>query len=181
MIDPQLLFEKGQLRTKMYVADFGCGRTGHIVFPAARILGDKGIVYAVDILQNVLQHIAERAAHNAQSGIQTIWSDVERVGATAIPVHSLDIVFIVNTLVQTHNRYAVLDEAHRVLKDKGRCVIVDWTKKGLTFGPVDEQFVNFDELIKYATTHGFTVQETFQAGPYHTGMVLYKIPEGGRT
>ena len=50
LVDPGLLFQKAQLQRGMYVADFGADQSGHIVFPAALLLGEKGLVYAVNIL-----------------------------------------------------------------------------------------------------------------------------------
>ena len=62
MIDPALLFEKAQLQQGMHIADFGCGRTGHLLFPATRILGERGLIYGIDILKDVLQVVSKRAA-----------------------------------------------------------------------------------------------------------------------
>ena len=174
MIDPQLIFEKAQLQPGMHVADLGCGQTGHIIFPAAKIIGSHGIVYAVDILKDVLEVIKKRAALSNLLNIQPVWSDLEWVGHTAIPERSLDIIFLVNTLVQSDNRHAILEESRRLLKKKSRLVVVDWTKKGLPFGPQDARFVNFKNIKDWSRLHGFSVQEEFDAGVYHHGLVLYK-------
>lgn len=174
MVDPGLLFQKAQLQPGMHIADFGCGRTGHIVFPATRIIGEKGIVYAVDILKDVLEVVSKRAASTAIYNIHTVWSDIERVGATAILKNSLDVIFIVNTLIHSDNRHAILDEARRLLKDKARVVIVDWKQKGLQFSPADERFVDFDDIRQWSQMHGYVVQEEFDVGSYHHGMVLFK-------
>ncbi|MCX6779720.1 MAG: hypothetical protein NT034_00885 [Candidatus Magasanikbacteria bacterium] len=57
LIDPFEIFQKVGLSSGMRVADMGCGRTGHFVLPAARVVGEKGLVYAVDILKDVLQSL----------------------------------------------------------------------------------------------------------------------------
>ena len=44
MVDPYILFEKAHIQSGMHVADFGCGQTGHMVFPCAKQLGSKGIM-----------------------------------------------------------------------------------------------------------------------------------------
>lgn len=174
MIDPQEIFRKAQLQPGMHVADLGCGKTGHLVFPAANIIGEKGMVFAVDVMKDVLQEIEKRSALSKHHNIHPIWSDVERLGATAIPEKSLDIVFLVNTLVQSNNRHAMLEEARRLLKDKARLVIIDWSRKGLPFGPSDDRFVDLEEIKNWSTMHGFALQEEFDMGNYHRGMVLYK-------
>ncbi|MBD3311133.1 MAG: methyltransferase domain-containing protein [Candidatus Magasanikbacteria bacterium] len=174
MVDPYLLFERAQLRPGMHVADLGCGRTGHVVFPAAVVLGERGIVYAVDILKDVLEIIQKRANTNRLYNIHTVWANLEHVGATAIPEKSLDVAFLVNTLVQADNRHGVLEEAKRLLKDKARLVIVDWARKGLKFGPQDERFVDFENIKKWANMHGFAFQEEFDVGRFHKGLVFFK-------
>lgn len=174
MVDVQALFKRAQVFAGMHVADLGCGKTGHIVFPLGKVVGDTGIVYAVDILPDVLETIRKRAASTPLHMIHTVWSNLEQVGATAILPASLDAAFLVNTLSQSDNRHAVLDEARRLLKEKARLVVLDWKKKGLPFGPEDARFVDFDNIEQWATMHGFVLQERFDMGPYHHGLVLYR-------
>ena len=64
------------------MADMGCGRTGHFVFPAARTVGNKGIVYAVDILKDVLQSLGSWIRSEGLENVQTIWSDIEKFKKT---------------------------------------------------------------------------------------------------
>jgi len=174
MLDPYLLFEKAHLQPGMHAADFGCGSTGHIVFPAAKIIGEHGIMYGVDIMKSAIQAIHKRAELNKMMNVQTIWSDIELDGKTAIPAKSLDVAFLVNTMVQAKDPNAMLKEIHRLLKDKARLIIVDWVKKGLRFGPSDDRFINFEDIKKWGRDNGFVVQEEFPVGQYHSGLVFYK-------
>ena len=174
LLDPYLLFEKGQLQPGMHMADFGCGRTGHVIFPAASVLGEQGVVYAVDILKDVLANVEKRAKIEGLVNIHPIWSNVEMVGKTAIPEGSLDIVFIVNVLSHSDNRHGILEEARRLLKNKGRMVIADWTHEGLTIAPAGERLVDFQNIIKWGRMHGFALQDEFPVGKYHYGVVLYR-------
>jgi ubiquinone/menaquinone biosynthesis C-methylase UbiE len=174
MVDPFVLFDKAQLRAGMHIADFGCGHTGHLVFPASPLIGGHGIVYAVDILKDVLAAVKKRCEMNNITNMQTVWSDVEKVGKTAIPAKSLDIAFVVNSLVQSKDRNSFLQEVGRLLKNKARLIIVDWFKKGLAFGPRDNDFVDFEEIKKIAKQLGFYLQEEFFVGPYHKGLIFYK-------
>ena len=174
LIDPSLLFEKTQLQPGMHVAVFGTGRTGHMVFPAAMSVGPKGVVYAVDILKELLAVVAKRAALEGLGNITTVWGDVERVGTTAIPGKTLDIVFLVNVLVRIHDRHAALEEAARLLKEKGRILVVDWSKDGVPIAPNPEKFVDFTDIEAWANSRSFVVEQEFSAGRYHKGTVLYR-------
>ncbi len=174
LLDPQLLFQKSQIQPGMHIADFGCGRTGHVVFPAAMIVGETGLVYAVDILKDILENIRKRADVQALTNIHTVWSDIERVGKTAIPAKSLDVIYMINTLSHGLNSLSALDEANRLIREKGRLVIVDWYKKAPSLGPTKENFVNFDVIKDWAMKNGYVIQEEFEAGIYHWGIVLFR-------
>ena len=158
----------------MHIADLGCGRTGHVVFPAALALGEMGMVYAVDIMKDVLENIIKWAAMDGFVNIHPIWADLEKIGQTSIPERSLDIVFLVNTLVQSNNKPSILEEAKRLLKEKARMVVVDWSRKGLPFGPSEERFVDFENVKQWAKKQGMAIQEEFDMGSYHHGLVLYQ-------
>src|SRR3989338_2287181 len=98
LVDPYKIFEKISLKEGMRVADLGCGRTGHFVFPAAHVIGDNGIVYAVDVMKDVLENVKSRARFEGFDNVQAIWSDVELPGRAPIPNKSLDACFFINAL-----------------------------------------------------------------------------------
>lgn len=175
LIDPNQLFEKARLQSNMRIADFGCGKTGQIVFPASRVIGNDGLIYAVDILQDDLDIISKRAKLNGQTNIHTIWSDVERVGKTSIPEKSLDIIFMVNILSHITNTDNPLNEAKRLLKNKARIVIAEWKHNhNLSIGPTEDKIVDFKKITDWAQDNNFAVQEKFMAGKYHDGIVLFR-------
>ena len=115
LVDPHVLFDKAHLQPGMHVADFGCGRTGHIVFPAAVRLTERGAVYAVDVLKDVLEGIRKRAKTDNLLNVHPVWADIERPDMVAIPAKSLDTVFFVNVLVHVADQEGVLSRAFRFL------------------------------------------------------------------
>ena len=174
MVDPSVLFRKGQLQPGMHIADLGCGRTGHIVFPASEIIGEDGIIYAVDILKDALKMIRKRAKRSNIRNIHTVWADLEQVGHTSIPDSSLDVAYLTNTLYQSDNQQAIIKESSRLMKDKARFVVADWSNKNISFGPDEGEYVDFENIKKLTKQEGFTVQEEFELGDYHTGIVFYR-------
>ena len=174
LLDPTQVFEKAQVRPGMHVADFGCGRTGHIVFPLAQIIGEQGVVYAVDILKDVLGEVEKRIQQNGLLNVHTVWSNVEYVGKTAIPEKSLDMVLLVTLLCHSENRHGILEEAKRLLKSIGRIVIVDWTADSCVLAPKKEQCVDFDDVISWGRMHGMALQEECLVGKHHNMVVLFK-------
>ena len=143
---------------------------GIIIFPAAQVIGEDGLIFAVDVQKPVLSQIAKRCSMQALHQIHTVWSNIEYIEKTAIPEKTLDIVFLVNTLCQGENRHAMLEEAKRLLKPKGRIMIVDWHEAPGALGPSHDRLVDQEELVTWARMHGLGLQEQFSAGPYHFGV-----------
>jgi ubiquinone/menaquinone biosynthesis C-methylase UbiE len=175
LINAQKLLEQGEIKTGFKVADLGCGTTGHFVFPAAEMVGEQGIVYAVDILKSVLQSIEGRAKLWGVTNVKTVWADLERFGATRIEDNSLDLALLINVLFQVKEKQTVIKEAARILKPGGVLIIADWKLVGSSPGG-PPPLLRFDpqEARKLAENVGFQFIKEFEAGPYHYGLVFKK-------
>jgi len=174
LVDSNFLLEKAGVHEGMHIADFGCGRTGHMVFSAARVVSDKGLVYAVDILKDVLEAVRRRALTETLHNIETIWGDIATPHGVSISDKSLDAVFLVNVLFHFENYEEVLFEAARLLKSKGRIVIADWQNHLEGIGPMEEKMIDFDKIISWAKQNNFSVQEDTNIGNYHRALLLYR-------
>lgn len=174
LIDPYSLFRKAHVQTDMHVADLGAGQTGHIVFPAAKVVGEKGVVYAVDILKSALASLDKRASMEGFGNIHTVWADLERPHSVHIPKKSLDAVFLVNVLFHFNDIRPILEQTKDLLKQKGRLIIADWTKRLATLGPTEENMLDFKKVRSVARELGFVVQEESSVGGYHRCLVLYQ-------
>lgn len=174
LLDAKLILSKIGTKEGMKVADLGCGASGHFVFPSARIVGKKGTVYAVDILKTILATIEKRAKLENFQNIRTVWSDLEIFGATKIEAGSLDAAYLINTLYQSKKRLEIIREGVRLIKKGGRLVIVEWKSSALPFGPSPEDRVEEDLLKNNSTNIGLVVEEEFEAGEYHYGIIFAK-------
>lgn len=175
LLDANLILSKSQVEEKMKVADLGCGSSGHFVFPAARLVGKKGMVYAVDILRTVLETINKRARAENFANIKTIWSNLEIFGATKIEAGSLDVALLINTLYQSHKRAEILRESIRLVKRNGELVVVEWKNTAAPFGPPAEERVKKELLDSAAKKLGLRPEEEFEAGQYHYGLIYVKL------
>lgn len=175
LIDPFSVFTKIGLVKGMRVADMGCGRTGHFVFPASRIVGDTGLVYAVDILKDVLESISSWVRTQALGNIQVVWSDIEMINKTPIPPKSLDMCFFMNVLCGLKNKQGALSETARLLKDDGQVVVVDWSKRLGTLGPSDDAMVDPKQLAEVATKCGLKLVKEIVVSDYHYCLIFKKI------
>ena len=165
LIDPERIIQKMNLKEGMRVADMGCGRTGHFIFTISKLVGESGIVYAVDIMQEILSHLRGRTEAEGYHNIQTVWSDIEKEGATPIPPKSLDACLYINVMSMLKDRSQALKEAVRLIKDSGIIVVVDWEKKLGPLGP--EKMLLPATMTDLATEAGLKFAESFSAGDYH--------------
>jgi len=100
------------------VLDFGCG-VGHYTIPAAEVVGNRGIVYAVDKEQQVLNELEQKATGLNLKNIRTINSS----GRTKLPLESriVDVVLFYDVLHyhKKEKRKKLYAEAYRVLEQDG--------------------------------------------------------------
>jgi len=100
------------------VLDFGCG-VGHYIVPAAFVVGSKGIVYAVDKEQQVLNELQQKARANNLKNVMIIKTS----GQTTLDFESesIDVVLFYDVLhyLEKSDRKKLYQETQRVLKQDG--------------------------------------------------------------
>lgn len=174
LLNANTLLERVGLRAGMHTADLGCGVTGHYIIPAARMVGGDGKAYAVDIQKSALAATESRAKIDGITNITSVWSNIERLGATRIPPASLDVTMIVNTLHLTTDRNQAMAEAARLTKSSGTVLIVEWKTDAMAIGPPAGKRIGKDVVRAAAKAAGLTEREEFEAGAYHYGLTFTK-------
>ena len=175
LLDINYVLSKAQISENMKVADLGCGASGHFTFPAAKLVGKHGKIYAVDILKTILEAINRRIKQENINNIETVWSNLEIFNATKIESGSLDAAMLLNTLYQSHKKTEILREAIRMLKKGGKLMIVEWKNIASPFGPAKEDQVKTELLKPGAQKLGLKIEDEFDAGQYHYGILFVKM------
>lgn len=103
------------------VAEFGCGY-GTFTLPVAR--RTKGTVHALDIEPDLIRQLADKAADEGLSNIQTLGRDFVSSG-TGLPSSSVDHVMLFNIL-HLEDPVSLLREAGRILKPGGKVSVIHW-------------------------------------------------------
>jgi len=172
LLDSNKIIARLDLKAGMKVADLGCGAKGHFVWPSAKAVGEDGVVYAVDILKSALDSIASQSKLQNFNSITPVWSDIEVYGgAKDIIDGSCDAAVLVNV----HSKPAMIKEALRVLKKDGKLLLVDWKAVATPFGPPTKDRVSAEEAKKRAAGFNLTLEQEFDAGPHHWGLIYKKI------
>lgn len=112
--DPGKQLEKVGIKEGQTLLDFGCG-SGSYVIPAARMVGGKGMVYALDIHPLAISAVEKKANKEGLTNIRTILSDRD----TGLPDESIDVVLLYDVIRSIKDKRALLKELHRVMKANG--------------------------------------------------------------
>lgn len=174
LIDSVALLTRARIKQGDVVAEFGCGTSGHLVFPAAHLVGSKGRVYAIDILKSALGAIESRGKLEGVDNVETVWADLERAGGLKLPEQSVDLVILLHIVGQVKEKETMLKEALRILKPGGTLLIADWKMTSTPLGPPPQKRLDPAIAKQLALSAGFELKEEFEAGKYHYGLVYKK-------
>lgn len=175
LINPETLLSKVGIKQGMKIADLGCGTTGRFCIPAAKLTGNTGVVYIIDILKSVLNEVSRKARLEGVNNIKAIWANLEIFGSTKIKNDFIDVATLINILFQSKEHKNILKEAYRILKINGKLLVVDWKQTAIPFGPPLIDRVKPEAIKKIARELNFQLIEEFSAGQYHYGLIFSKI------
>jgi len=127
------------------VADLGSG-SGLFTRPISSKVGEKGMVFAIDIDPELLKHI-EKTAEN--HNIRTVLAAEDD---PKIP-ERVDLIVIIDTLHHIRNREAYLKKLRNYLQPSGRIAIIDFNKDW----PADHAQMKYtlEELEGWMKASGF--------------------------
>ena len=167
--NPETILKCAGATKGMKMADLGSG-PGFFTIPMAQITGEKGLVYAVDSNQNMLDSLKENLARSKVNPkvIKIVNSDVCHTG---ISKESVDLVIFANVLHEVADRKAFFGEVKRISKVTAIIVDVDWKKIPTEHGPPLESRLSENEAKRILSESGFAVVKQTDAGPYHYELI----------
>ena len=172
-LHPERIVSYFGLKSGMSVADFGAGH-GHFTIPMARLVGQEGKIYALDIQKNTLEVVRAKAKLEHLLNIETIWADIELPQGSKLPDASLDLVLAANIMFQAEVKDAIINEAKRVLKSGGKLALIEWDETPFPGGPSNDLKFSKEMAKKLAGSVGFEIDREFEAGSHHYGLVFRK-------
>jgi len=163
------VLHKAGLKPGSRVVDLGCG-LGFLSLEAARIVGSKGQVTAVDQSPGVLQALREEAAERGLANLVVLEADV-----AALPLDrgETDAVVARSVLSYVPDRSSALKEAHRVLKNGGVLsffepvlseeeLVVNWGREASIWTKLQAILLQFHPA--YSFKRGVLLDEVGEAG-----------------
>jgi ubiquinone/menaquinone biosynthesis C-methylase UbiE len=154
-LQPEVLLRRLGLRKGDTMADIGCG-PGFFTLPAASIVGPTGRVFAADIQGEMLTAVRSRAAEAELTNVRVVkTSDTE----IPLPAASCNFILMAFVLSELDQRATFLHKAARLLKPKGRLIVVEWVKREEADGPPADERIPLDDLLADATAAGLRLDE----------------------
>lgn len=117
-----LLLPELHLTAGMAVADVGAG-TGYITRRMARIVGPRGVVYAVDVQPEMIRLLTDMSRRDKLDQIHPVLGADDDV---RLPAASIDVAVMVDVYHELERPYEVLASIVRALRPGGRVVFVEY-------------------------------------------------------
>ena len=122
---PDKMIERSGIKPGMAVLDLGCGSGAFTPF-VARVVGEPGKLYAVDIQPAMLKQLERKLAKAENQDIKNI--ELKQASAYQLPFEdgALDLVYMVTVLQEIPDRAKALEEIRRVLKPEGILAVTEF-------------------------------------------------------
>ncbi|MBU0999082.1 class I SAM-dependent methyltransferase [Patescibacteria group bacterium] len=167
--DPVKNLKAFGLKEDSIVADLGAG-TGYYAI-AAGALVPKGKVYAIELQKDFLDTIKNRAKEAHLGNVEIILGNVEKLGGTRIGDVVADAVIASNVLFQVEDKEKFIEEIKRILKPKGKVLLIDWSESSLMN---ETNVISKDKALEMFQKKDFVMDREIDAGEHHYGMILTK-------
>lgn len=150
-----LLLDSGQT-----FLDLGAG-PGYYTLPALDRVR-PGVAVAGDVQEEMLTILRDRAP--GLPGLVLL-----RLGEATIPLHtaSVDRILMANVIHECLLPDQLARECHRILKDGGKLLLVDWAPEEMDFGPPLSERMTPDAALRPFLAAGFTVESEVKVGEFH--------------
>lgn len=172
--DPDKILQYMNLGQCTIMVDIGCG-PGWFTLEAARKMQPNGLVYGVDVSEEMLTRLKESAKAEGLFNVQTVLAEED--DEYPLPTESADVLLIANVYHEVDPASNFMGEIKRILKPASTCLVVDWKTEQTPVGPPLEERVDQQDVVEEFYANGFVLAGTCDVGPYHYGLKFYKIKD----
>ena len=113
--NPYKLLEVAGLKEGQNVLEVGCG-PGYFTIPAAKIVGPKGFVYAIDVNPRAIKRVQKKIE---KEGIKNARGILTNAASTGLPDGSINLAFVFGLRYIAGGLQNLMAELHRVLNAGG--------------------------------------------------------------
>lgn len=156
------LLEILQLEAGQTVCDFGCGN-GFYTLRLARQVAPQGKVLAVDIQQQMLDLLAERASDAGVTNIVPVLATTDNPG---LPPRAVDLVLMVDVYHELSDPEPVLRAVRTSLKPQGRLVLVEFRAEDPSVPIKPLHKMSKKQILKELVPNGFRLTRQYDGLPW---------------
>jgi ubiquinone/menaquinone biosynthesis C-methylase UbiE len=161
--NPEAILVEVGVRTGLKFVDLGCG-DGFFALSAARLVGNEGRVYGLDVDSQAIERLKEKAS---KEGLKNLTLKVGMAEEKVFCDSCADIVFFGIVLHDFRDPIKVLANAKRMLKPTGRLIDLDWKKEPMHLGPPLQIKFSEEKASDLIIAAGFKTDEIRKEGLYH--------------
>jgi ubiquinone/menaquinone biosynthesis C-methylase UbiE len=174
-LDADKVLKETGLKSGDVFLEIGSGE-GYLSIAASRIVGENGIVYALDSYDESIKKLREHIRREKINNLEAIVADATK----KIPLGNgiVDICLMANVLhgfADDEEIAGVMHEIARVTKTGGIFAVVDLKKIEGPPGPPISIRLAPDEVIKKLSKYSFRPTRVADLGPYHYAVMLSKL------
>jgi len=177
LIDPGALWAELNLPPGITFLDLGCGQ-GNYALAAADRVGPAGVVYAVDLWEEGIAALRERATRAGRGNLKALVAPAARIPLADLSVEVGFLATVLHDLAEAGTAAGALAELARVIKPQGCLAIVEFEKIDGPPGPPRHIRLDAGEVEALVAPYGFARQKTMKLGPYNYLMTFSKIING---
>lgn len=155
-------FQKLELKPGMVVCDLGCGN-GYWTLPMARKVGEEGAVYAVDIQQEMLQKLRQRADQFEINNVRPVLGTIDN---PKLPQNELDLLLMVDVYHEFSHPQSMLWEIRRSLKPNGVIALLEYRKEDPTVPIKLLHKMSKRQIMKEYEANGFKLVREYNELPW---------------
>jgi ubiquinone/menaquinone biosynthesis C-methylase UbiE len=156
--------------------DVGCGE-GYFSIAAAKIVGNKGKVYAIDSYEKSIVVLKEQIQRENIGNIEAIVADVTQ--KMPLPKAIIDVCLMANVVhgfLANGELPSVMTEIARVMKVGSTLAVVEFQKIDGTPGPPISIRMTPEELEDLISGYGFAKNKVAEVGPLHYAAMFRTTP-----
>ena len=165
-----VMIEALKFREGEVVADIGCG-SGYISRRISKKIGAKGVVYGVDIQQEMLDLLAKRMAMFRIENVKPVMGDVTD---PKLPPESCDTMIMVDVYHEFDQPYEMIGNMVKALKQGGRIVFVEFRKEDANVPIKEVHKMSVEQVKKEMALHPLEYVETIAVLPMQHIIVFRK-------
>jgi len=157
-LDPEGTLKRIGLQENSVFCDIGAG-SGIFTVPAAALTKNK--VYALEISDDMISIIKEKALRNSLNNIEPVKVDPKSFNMAD---HGVDIALMVTVLHEIDDKSLFLNNVKKLLKDDGSAAVIEFHKKATPLGPPLAHRIGRSEVVEEMKKIGMNVVDDFDLG-----------------